>query len=139
MKTPGLGPKAKRLRQSCTKKEWMQRMRAEERFDARGRDGDETQSECGSELESEDEALDTPEMQINPEAERDTPKAPKAKRKRTKAPRNVEQEALQVQLMEENFEDPYFTMSEKDDSDFGTDASLTDAAADSDMEGPQDE
>ena len=132
MKRPGLGPRARAKRQGETKKDYMQRKRAEERFETRGRDGDETQSE-NSDLESEPETPDG--IQVDLQNQRDTPKPPKAKKKRTKEPRNLQQKMLEEQFMAENFDDdPYLTMSGKDDSDFGTDGSLTDVAVDTDVD-----
>lgn len=127
MRRPSLGPKAKASNQKSSKRSWMQRRRAEERFEARN-DGSSSSDEESEVLD----VLGTPE--VVPVETSATPQCSRPKRMRTAVPRNLEHDLSAPNFGEDLVEDPYNTMSDKDDSEFGTDVSLSDNARDSDAQ-----
>lgn len=132
MRRPKLGPKEKAGRQKDSKRSWIQRRRAEERFETRGRDSDASEAEDDTNSFAN---LETPEVvqeEIGDVIA--TPQHSRPKRVRIAGPRNLEEEISNAELMQDMLEDPYNTMSDKDDSEFGTDGSLSDNAHDSDAE-----
>ena len=134
MKYPGLGPKAKLRNKKKSTKLSMRRKRAEERHDKRGSDSNCTDVEEEADADDEDTVAETPEMEAE-EGHCDTPKPPKAKKARVEARRNINDQIAPDYMAPEFDEDPYLTLSEKDDSDFGTDGSLSDQARDTEDEG----
>ena len=110
----------------------MQKLRAEECFEARGSDSNVT--DYANETEGTEDRSN-PEFTAEDRAQHgDTPRPPRAKIRKSRSKRNLERQMVEAQLLQINFHDSDLTMSEKDDSDFGSEASLSDTAAHSEEE-----